>query len=57
LNQACEGWGVEDLFEEFKSRPEGFMFFLGAGFSSGIGLPSGRELAESLAKRYRLEEV
>ena len=57
MNQAREGWGVEDLFGEFKSRPEGFMFFLGAGFSSGIGLPSGRELAESLAKKYGLEEV
>ncbi|MFP3298030.1 MAG: SIR2 family protein [Thermocladium sp.] len=49
------GSGV-DLFGKFKSSPEKFMFFLGAGFSSGIGLPSGRELAESLAKRYK-EEV
>ena len=49
------GSGV-DLFGDFKSSPEEFMFFLGAGFSSGIGLPSGRELAESLAKNYK-EEV
>jgi hypothetical protein len=49
------GSGV-DLFGKFKSSPEEFMFFLGAGFSSGIGLPSGRELAESLAKKYK-EEV
>jgi len=56
LNRPRKGEDINDLFGDFESGPEGFIFFLGAGFSSGIGLPSGRELAESLAKRYG-EEV
>jgi hypothetical protein len=49
--------GVEDLLKDFVSRPEEFMFFLGAGFSKGIGLPSGQELALSLAKKYGEEKM
>jgi hypothetical protein len=51
------GKGVEDLLKDFILRPEEFMFFLGAGFSKEIGLPSGQELAESLAKKYGEEKI
>jgi uncharacterized protein YoxC/energy-coupling factor transporter ATP-binding protein EcfA2 len=48
---------IEDLLKDFVLRPEEFMFFLGAGFSKEIGLPSEQELAESLAKKYGEEKI
>ena len=49
--------GIEDILKDFVLRPEEFMFFLGAGFSKEIGLPSEQELAESLAKKYGEEKI
>ena len=35
---------IEVVVNDFKKEPQNFMFFLGAGFSKKIGLPSGAEL-------------
>jgi len=43
---------IRDLIDDFKKHPEQFMFFLGAGFSSEIGLPVGKELADMLKKSF-----
>jgi polyhydroxyalkanoate synthesis regulator phasin len=51
------GGVIKDILKDFALRPEEFMFFLGAGFSKEIGLPSEQELAESLAKKYGKEKI
>jgi len=43
---------IRDLIDDFKKHPEQYMFFLGAGFSSEIGLPVGKELADMLKKSF-----
>ncbi|MFP3300719.1 MAG: SIR2 family protein, partial [Thermoplasmatales archaeon] len=44
---------IEAVVNEFKKEPQNFMFFLGAGFSKKIGLPSGAELAEILEMEFK----
>ena len=43
---------IRGLIDDFKNHPGQFMFFLGAGFSSEIGLPIGKELADMLKKSF-----
>jgi tetratricopeptide (TPR) repeat protein len=43
---------IRGLIDDFKKHPGQFMFFLGAGFSSEIGLPIGKELADMLKKSF-----
>jgi len=44
---------IEAVVNDFKDKPQNFMFFLGAGFSKKIGLPGGAELVEILEMEFK----
>ena len=44
---------IEAIIIDIISKPENFMFFLGAGFSNEIGLPTASDLGKILEKEFK----
>jgi NAD-dependent SIR2 family protein deacetylase len=44
---------IEAIVNDIISKPENFMFFLGAGFSNEIGLPTASDLGKILEGKFK----